>query len=210
VYIDVDHLKTLPPRHFISGMAEVVKCGVIADARLFAFLEAHVEHAARREPQMMSHLIERCCRLKARVVADDPFEANRRKILNFGHTIGHALETLSDLRLTHGEAVAIGMAAEARIAWRLGLLPREAAERIAALPGRLGLPTSVPAGIGPADVLRIARRDKKNRAGKITCALPVRIGAMASRAGDYGIPVEDALIFEVLHDLGSPRAGTRH
>jgi 3-dehydroquinate synthase len=210
VYIDVDHLKSLPPRHFNSGMAEVVKCGVIADARLFAFLEGHVEHVVRRDPQMMSHLIERCCRLKARVVADDPFEANRRKILNFGHTIGHALETLSDHRLAHGEAVSIGMAAEARIAARLGLLPREAAERIVALPVRLGLPTAVPAGIGPTDVLRIARLDKKNRAGKITCALPVRIGAMACRAGDYGIPVEDALIFDVLHDLGSPRARSRH
>lgn len=204
VYIDVDYLRSLPSRHFNSGMAEVVKCGVIADARMFAFLEGHIEHLARRDPQMMSHLIERCCRIKARVVSDDPFEANRRKILNFGHTIGHALETLSGLRLAHGEAVAIGMAAEARIASRLGLLSPEAAARIAALPGRLGLPTTVPADIRPADILQIARRDKKNRAGRITCALPVRIGAMAVETGDYGIPVEDALIVEVLRDLSPP------
>src|SRR5439155_13286498 len=97
----------------------------------------------------MSHVIEACCRIKARVVMADPRESSRRKILNFGHTIGHAIETLSGFRLAHGEAVSIGMVAEARIAARLGLLADGAVERISALCDRVELPTAVPPAFSP-------------------------------------------------------------
>ncbi|HXI21519.1 MAG TPA: 3-dehydroquinate synthase, partial [Gemmatimonadales bacterium] len=167
VYVDVDYLKSLPARHFVSGMAEVVKYGVIADRRLFQVLERHLDRVLRRDPEVMSRIIDACVRIKARVVMADPRESNRRKILNFGHTIGHALETLTSYRLAHGEAVAAGMVAESRIACRAGLLPASSADRIVDLLGRLGLPTALPPALATADILAVAHRDKKARRGKV-------------------------------------------
>ncbi len=201
VYIDVDYLKSLPDRHYASGLAEVIKCGVIADRALFASIETHLDRILRREPDLMSRLIEACCRIKARVVMEDPRESSRRKILNYGHTIGHAIETLSGFRLAHGEAVAIGMVAEARVAARLGMLSPEAVARIARLCDATGLPTAVPPAFTPAAILQVARHDKKNRQGRIAYALPIRIGAMASERGDYAVPVNDTLVTEILQDM---------
>ncbi len=209
VYIDVDYLKTLPARHFSSGMAEVVKCGVIADRRLFQSLETHLDRVVERDPEVMSRVIEACCRLKGKVVMEDPRESNRRKILNFGHTVGHALETLSGYRMAHGEAVSIGMVAEANLAARAGLLAPRAVERITHLLTRIGLPTAIPPSIEPRAILEVARRDKKACLGKIAYALPARIGAMANIGGDYGIPVEDDLATEVLQELRQPHPGRR-
>jgi 3-dehydroquinate synthase len=198
VYIDVDYLGTLPPREFRSGLAEVVKCGVIADVGLFELLERSADRVLRREPDLLVRLIDSCVRIKVRVVVEDPRESGRRKILNFGHTIGHALETLSRYRLAHGEAIAIGMVAEARIAARAGLAPAALAGRIARLLALLGLPTEVPARLTPAAILQVARRDKKARQGRIAYALPVHLGAMAQVGGDYGIPIDDALVADTL------------
>ena len=207
IYIDVDHLKTLPERQFRSGLAEVVKCGVVADAALFDTVDRQAERVLRRDPEILSRLIEACCRIKARVVREDPREAGRRVVLNFGHTIGHALETLTRYRLTHGEAVAIGMVAEARIAVRAGLAPPGIAIRLAALLRRLGLPTRIPARLAPAAILSVARRDKKARQGRIAYALPARLGAMAHEAEEYGIPIADALVLEVIGRRPSGRHG---
>jgi len=201
VYIDVDYLKTLPDRHYASGLAEVIKCGVIADRALFASLETHLDRILSREPDLMSRVIEACCLIKAKVVMDDPRESSRRKILNFGHTIGHAIETLSGFRLAHGEAVAIGMVAEARVAARLGMLSAAALARIARLCDATGLPTSVPPAFTPGAILQVARHDKKNRQGRIAYALPTRIGGMASEGGDYAVPVNDTLVTEILQDM---------
>jgi 3-dehydroquinate synthase len=211
VYVDVDYLRSLPQRQFLSGMAEVVKYGVVADARLFTLVETNLDRTLRHDPDLMTRVIERCCRIKARVVSADPRESNRRKILNFGHTIGHALETLSGYRLAHGEAVAMGMIAESRLAARSGLLPARAAARLGDLIARLGLPTALPEGLTPARVLEVARRDKKARAGRIAYALPSRLGAMANVGGEYGIFVDDALASEVLQEmrLARPRARGR-
>ena len=201
VYIDVDYLKSLPDRHYASGLAEVIKYGVVADRALFSSLETHLERIQKREPDLMSRVIEACCRIKAKVVMEDPNESNRRKILNYGHTVGHAIETLSGFRLAHGEAVSIGMVAEARVAVRLGMLSLEAAERIAGLCERTGLPTAVPPALTPAAILEVARHDKKNRLGRIAYALPIRIGAMASERGEYAVEADDALVTEVLQDM---------
>jgi 3-dehydroquinate synthase len=205
IYIDVDHLRTLPARQFRCGLAEVAKCGVVADAALFETLERQSERVLRRDPEVLSRLIEACCRIKARVVREDPREAGRRVVLNFGHTIGHALETLTRYRLAHGEAVAIGMVAEARIASRAGLAPPGLAVRLAALLRRLGLPTAIPVRVAPGAILSVARRDKKARQGHIAYALPARLGAMAHASGTYGIRIADALVLEV---LGTRPSGT--
>ncbi len=209
VFIDIDYLASLPRRHFVSGMAEVIKCGVIANRTLFQFLEKRTDQIARGAPGLLVHIIEVCCRVKARVVGDDPRESNRRKILNFGHTIGHALETLSGYRLTHGEAIAIGMVAEARIASRIGLLSSGAVERISNLLGRAGLPTTLPPTTDVRSVLEVALRDKKARSGRVAYALPSRIGGMAHRRGDYGTVVDDGVAAEVLSGMRMPQLTTR-
>lgn len=209
VYIDVDYLKTLPARHYTSGLAEVIKYGVVADRALFSSLETHLDRILRREPDVMARVIEACCRIKARVVSADPRESNRRKILNFGHTIGHAIETLSGFRLAHGEAVSIGMVAEARLAVRAGILAPAAAGRIEGLCERAGLPTAIPPAFPPAEILQVARHDKKNRQGRIAYSLPARIGSMTSVRGDYAVHVEDGLVTEVLMDLKRARARPR-
>jgi 3-dehydroquinate synthase len=209
VYIDVDYLKTLPARQYTSGLAEVIKYGVIADRGLFASLESHLDRILKREPDVMARVIEACCRIKARVVSTDPRESNRRKILNFGHTIGHAVETLSGFRLAHGEAVSIGMVAEARLAARARILAPAAARRIQTLCERAGLPTAIPPAFSPAALLEVARHDKKNRQGRIAYALPGRIGSMTSVRGDYAVQVDDALVMEILTDLRRVRSRPR-
>ncbi|MEE9292191.1 MAG: 3-dehydroquinate synthase [Acidobacteriota bacterium] len=205
VFIDINFLASLPRRHFVSGMAEVIKCGVIADRTLFMLLEKRTERIARKSPDILVRIIEACCRVKVRVVGDDLKESNRRKILNFGHTIGHALETLSGYSLAHGEAIAIGMVAEARIASRIGLLSSAAVERISSLLSQTGLPTVLPAATDIQAVLAVARRDKKARSGRIAYALPTRIGAMAHQGGDYGTVVDDRIAVEVLAGMKMPR-----
>jgi 3-dehydroquinate synthase len=197
VYIDIDYLKTLPARELRSGLAEAVKCGVIADPDLFDMLERQAERVLRSDPDLLVRIVESCVRLKARVVSGDPRETGRRVILNFGHTVGHALETLSRYRLTHGEAVAIGMVAEARLAARAGLAPAELAERIARLLKRLDLPTEIGRHT-PEAILRVARRDKKTRQGKIAYALPARLGAMARSGDGYGILLDDGFVASAL------------
>lgn len=198
VYVDVDYLKTLPEQPFRAGLAEVVKCGVIADAALFETLERSADRVLRRDPDLLTRLIEAAVRIKVRVVSHDPREAGRRAILNFGHTLGHALETLSRYRLAHGEAVAIGMVLEARVAANAGLAPPGLAPRIAALLRALGLPTERPPRLAPRALLEVARRDKKARQGRLAFALPARLGAMAQVAGSYRIAVDDALVATVL------------
>jgi 3-dehydroquinate synthase len=198
VYIDINYLRTLPARAFVSGLAEVVKCGVIADRALFELLERHRDRLLRRDPDLLSRVIEAACRIKVRVVRQDPREEGRRAILNFGHTIGHALETLSGYRLAHGEAVSIGMVVEARLAARAGLAPAALAIRIETLLRSLGLPTALPLRFDASALLEVARRDKKARGGRIAYALPMRLGAMAQVDGDYAIPVADMVVRNLL------------
>ncbi|MBI2963857.1 MAG: 3-dehydroquinate synthase [Deltaproteobacteria bacterium] len=169
VAIDVDTLKTLPQREYLSGLAEVVKYGAILDAELFARLEASVPALLRQETGLLGDVIATSCRLKAMVVEEDETEGGYRAILNFGHTLGHAIETLTEYRrLLHGEAVAIGMVCAARLSRSLGWLDAESVGRIERLLDALGLPTRVPGDLS-ADQLALAiEADKKAAGGKIT------------------------------------------
>jgi 3-dehydroquinate synthase len=141
VVADVASLATLPERELRSGMAEVVKYGMIADAGLFALLEQQVERVLAAEPEILTSLVVRSCEIKAEVVRQDPNEQGLRAILNYGHTVGHALEAVLGYGvITHGAAVAIGMSVAGRLAVRLGMLSLQAAERQDDLLRRLGLP----------------------------------------------------------------------
>ncbi|MCL6448055.1 MAG: 3-dehydroquinate synthase [Armatimonadetes bacterium] len=184
VLADPDALSTLEPRELKAGLAEVIKYGAIADAGFFAWLEANLEKILAPEPEALAHAVAASCRIKAQVVEEDETEQGRRAILNFGHTVGHALEAFTGYAAyRHGEAVAVGMAVEARIAVAMGVFPKEEAVRLEALLRRAGLPVAFPAALrrdltaGRRDeFLALLQRDKKARGGKYTFALPVKMG----------------------------------
>jgi 3-dehydroquinate synthase len=179
VLIDTSTLRTLPAREWIAGLAEVIKYGVIADDTFFDFLDHNIEQIVHYDEEAVSRIIMRSCEIKAQVVAQDERESDRRRILNFGHTIGHALEAASGYRgLVHGEAVAIGMIQEADIARYLGLCGMDVVERIRHLVRAAGLPHVLPR-ISFAKLWGAMQSDKKVLHGTVYCVLPKRIGDVA-------------------------------
>ncbi|MDA8388223.1 MAG: 3-dehydroquinate synthase [Nitrospiraceae bacterium] len=179
VWIDTATLKTLPPAEFAAGMAEVIKYGVIKDRALFEYLETRAQRIKGLDPDCLRHIIGRSCEIKAEVVGKDEREAGLRAILNYGHTVGHALETLTKYKkYLHGQAVAIGMCAEAELAEKRGLLKPGVRERIKNLLRLYGLPTEIPAGLVDGEqMLKAMLLDKKVRDGRIRMALPEEIGS---------------------------------
>ena len=182
VLADPELLATLPVREFRGGLAEVIKYGVIADAKLFAFLEKRMDAVLRRDAKALEFVIRRSIAIKAQVVSKDEKESGLREILNFGHTFGHALETETGFssQLLHGEAVGLGMVLAFDFAVRLGLVTAEASERVRRHLDKIGLPTGLSAiglaGI-PADrLLAHMSKDKKVRDGRITLILPRQVG----------------------------------
>ena len=181
VLIDPDVLKTLPMREFRAGMAEVIKYGVIWDAELFAQLEAskRLDQLRYVKPELINHILTHSCQAKADVVGKDEKEGGLRAILNYGHTIGHAVESLTGYRLVnHGEAVAIGMVAAGQIAVELGMWQKEDTERQNALIQKTGLPTQLPAGVDIEEIIQALQLDKKVKAGKVRFVLPTEIGVV--------------------------------
>ena len=182
VVADIDTLATLPDREFVSGLAEIVKYGMILDADFFAWLEEHAAALLSREPQAVSQAVERSAAIKASVVEQDEREiTGLRAALNYGHTFAHAYETASGYgRLLHGEAVAMGMARAARLAAALGRVPQELVDRQDRLIEAFGLPTD-PGTAGSFDpelLLAIMGRDKKTLDGRLRFVLPSRIGSV--------------------------------
>jgi len=177
VVADVASLVSLPGREYRSGLAEVVKAGLIRDAEFFAFLEREWLSLVRLEPQALTRAVKRSVEIKASVVQADERESGERAILNFGHTVGHALEAATQYRrFTHGEAVAVGMVVEGRLSVELNLLDEVELKRIEALLGRLGLPTN-PADVPYEAVREAMRLDKKAVQGNLRFALLDGIGA---------------------------------
>lgn len=192
VLIDPDVLRTLNRREFISGLAEVIKYGVIRDEEFFSFLEDNLDKILKLEPAALSHAIRRSCAIKAEVVQKDEREGGLRKILNYGHTFGHAVETITNYRTyLHGEAVSIGMAFAAQLSVRLGFSETAVARRQIELLGRAGLPTGLPK-FKAADILKTMALDKKVTDGRIHFVLAERIGRVAVK------PVEKRVIAQEL------------
>jgi 3-dehydroquinate synthase len=181
VWIDTAWLRTLPARELRCGLAEVVKYGIILDAAFFEYVEEHAGPILDLRPDCIRELVARCCALKAEVVArDEREETGLRAVLNFGHTVGHAIEAVAGYggAYQHGEAVAIGMVAECRLAQRLGWIDAALTRRLGALLERFGLPTAAP-GLDPDALLDAMTRDKKNCAGAVRFVLPRRLGDVA-------------------------------
>lgn len=179
VIADIDALSTLPDREFTSGLAEVVKYGMILDAPFFAWLEANAKAILWRDQAALEHVVARSAALKAHVVERDERElSGLRAVLNYGHTFAHAFETAAGYgTLLHGEAVAIGMACAAKLAARLGRIEPDVVARQEALLEALRLPREVPPVAASADdLLAIMARDKKSVAGRLRFVLPTRIG----------------------------------
>lgn len=179
VAIDPNLLKTLPLEEFRAGMAEVIKYGVIWDEDLFTKLEHHdrLDSLENVGDSFLETIITRSCQAKADVVGQDEKEAGLRAILNYGHTIGHAVESLTHYqKFVHGEAVAIGMVAAGKIALEMGLWTQPEAERQNALITKAGLPTAIPTELAIADILETIKSDKKVKAGKVRFILPTAIG----------------------------------
>jgi 3-dehydroquinate synthase len=197
VIADIAALLTLPEREYCSGMAEVIKHGIVLDAAYFAEVERDASALRAREPAALERIVAGSCRLKASVVERDEQEAELRHVLNYGHTIGHAIEAVTGYqRFAHGEAVALGIAAEAGIAERLGLAkPGVRARQISALEA-LGLPVS---GVGeiPERVIEALSRDKKSKDGRVPFILAPEIGTFRLV---YDVP--RSTILDAVADLG--------
>ena len=197
-------LRTLTARQFRSGIYEVIKYGVIGDAALFAFLERKLANVLRLDMRALEFVIERSVRQKARVVAEDTREAGLRQILNFGHTIGHALEALTRYKyFLHGEAVGWGMLGATRIAAAMGTLGEQDANRVASLIARCSDLPRLPV-IPSEALLRAIARDKKSRGGKVGWVIPRRIGAV-----DIGANVPEPLVAAAWRELLAFYEGAR-
>ncbi len=177
VLADPEALATLPRQEFVNGLAEVVKHAVIGDDGLLPLAEKALEqYLSDPSCPFVVELIRRAMAVKIRVIEEDPYEAGLRAALNFGHTVGHGVELASGFRLRHGEAIAIGMVVEARMAERIGLAALGLAEEIAATLRTLGLPTEIPPDLDRDAILAAMRRDKKKAGGVVRFALPAAIG----------------------------------
>jgi 3-dehydroquinate synthase len=176
VLIDTDLLKTLPERQFSSGVAEVIKYGVIADAGLFGYLEQNMEKLLRKDRDALEYVIPRCVEIKADVVSRDERESGLREILNFGHTFAHALESVTKYRrYLHGEAVAWGMLAAALLGREFGITRNDDVSRVASLIRRIGKMPEWPR-VGSKMLTAAMLSDKKTRAGKLRFVVSSRIG----------------------------------
>lgn len=203
VVADVATLSTLPPVQLAAGMAEALKHGVIADADYFSrMLERH-EAIRQRDPEALFDVVRRSVEIKAEVVGADEQERGKRSILNFGHTMAHALEAALGYELLHGEAVAIGMVAEAQLGEEIGVSQEGTASQVRSGVETFGLPTSTPAGVDHARMLETMRRDKKARAGTVRFALPRRLGDMArGEAGEWTIAAPERAVSAILDRIG--------
>jgi 3-dehydroquinate synthase len=203
VIVDAQVLATLPVEELRSGLAEALKHGAIADAAYFDFIGRHASELVADEPggrdlEGLSHVIEKSVRIKVGVVAADEREMGARKALNFGHTIGHAIEMLSGYTMRHGEAVGVGMVLEATAAEREGITEPGTASRICAALESAGLPVNRPSGTSVSRIIESMQSDKKSRLGAIEYAVPARIGVMAAADSGYTVRLPDSVIAEVL------------
>ncbi len=196
VVADLDTLNSLSPDEFRCGLAEIIKYGVIEDPELFAYLEDHVDDIQKLETKCLAHIIQKSCAIKARVVEKDEHESNYRMVLNFGHTLGHAVEALTHYsQFKHGEAVAIGMVFAAQLSQHMGLCNAAIQDRIARLISLFGLPTRLPP-FESADYIASMHRDKKAHGNHIRFIVVRQIGKI-----EIADSVEESVLSEVIGQM---------
>jgi 3-dehydroquinate synthase len=199
VVADTDLLQTLPRPQLAAGLAEAVKHGVVADAAYFALVVDNASKMLAKDPGLLAQAVARSVEIKAAVVAEDERESGKRAVLNFGHTIGHAVETKAGFGVLHGEAVAIGMRYEADLAEKLGIGERGLGSAIRSALEALSLPVQRPDSDPVDQLLEIMQGDKKARDGAVRFALPERVGRMhQDPKHGWTVPVAESAVRDVI------------
>lgn len=202
VYLDIEAWKTLPEREIYSGLAETIKHACLADKSFFEFLEKHIEDILNLETSACEWIAEKNCQIKYHVVMKDERETGLREVLNLGHTVGRAIETVSDYRLLHGEALAIGLAAEVLLAEKLGYLSEKEGNRVVELLKRANLPTRIPDYIDREVLVKKLYTDKKVRDGRLRFVIQNGIGDIAVFGEEvYATPISEDVAREVIQQL---------
>ncbi|OPY10746.1 MAG: 3-dehydroquinate synthase [Syntrophus sp. PtaU1.Bin005] len=196
IFTDLKFLETLSDEEYLNGLAEIVKYGLIDEPGFFEQLEREVPALRARSLEILEPVIERSCRIKKGVVEIDEQESGFRRILNFGHTLGHALEAASKFTLPHGKAVALGMTAASRISACCGFLPPEERERIEALIRDLGLPVRIPSDVAGPEVLGRLAMDKKKEGNELPFILLKKIG-IPFMSKDVGLSLPEKILEEM-------------
>jgi 3-dehydroquinate synthase len=201
VYIDVDTLRTLDERQYRAGLVESIKHGLIADAEYFEFFENHLDAILDRQPETLTTMARYNCTIKGHVVEADPQEQNQRRALNYGHTVGHAIEAAGGYSLLHGEAVALGILAAGLIEAEMGLAEPNRLDRIRRVFEKLGLPLQLSHDLAEDKVLDIMKRDKKAVDKWPRFVLIGRLGRVHCPDGQYAVDVSREVVERVLEKL---------
>jgi 3-dehydroquinate synthase len=198
VFIDPAVLRTLPIKELKNGIVEMIKHGLIADTNYFEYLEQNSKEFLKLNPEILEKAILESCRIKQTIVEQDEKEKGKRHLLNFGHTIGHALEKVSHYSISHGEAVVIGLIVESYIAMQLGYLPKSAFERIRKMIKTYDIPLQISTPFPPNDILNAMSLDKKSRRGEPHFVILEEIGRPLPFDSIYCTPVEEIVIKDAL------------
>jgi len=198
VFVDVSVLETLSDVEFRNGLAETIKHGVISDAHFFNFLDENMEDILKKKKQTLLMMALANCKIKGEVVEKDPEERGLRRILNYGHTIGHAVEKLSNYEIPHGQCVSIGMTKAGMISNELGLMSTRDLHKQTELIRKANLPTEIPQDINPEDILNLTTMDKKAEKGEARFCLASGIGKMHTFDWTYVRPVNNEIVLKVL------------
>ncbi len=201
VYVDVNTLKTLNDRQYRAGLIESVKHAVIADEEYFELIENKLDKIIERDSNVLLEIAEKNCRIKATVVEADPYEKNQRRMLNYGHTVGHAVESVSGFELLHGEAVGIGMIAAGLIEDQMGLGDKDRLSRIKNVFKSLGVPVTIPAALDKNELLEALKRDKKSVDGWPRFVLVEDIGKVYCKDSQYAVEVGQDVIEKVIDEM---------
>lgn len=202
VYLDIATWKTLPKREVISGLAETIKHACLGSKEFFNYLDEHMEEILSLQKEACEHIAEENCKIKYHVVMKDERESGLREVLNLGHTVGRAIETVSDYQLLHGEAVSIGMVAEVKLAYRLGYVTERERDAVIALLEKAGLPVSIPEYIDREALVKKLYTDKKVRDGKLRFVIQKGIGDIVEfEPGVFATPIEEQVAREIIMSL---------
>ena len=196
VFTDLSFLETLPEKEFNNGLAEIIKYGIIEDEKMFQTLEDNMVAVKQKDAALMLKLVENCCRIKKSIVEIDEREHGLRRILNFGHTLGHALEAVSRYKITHGEGVALGMIAAARLSEKMSYLEPSETQRIETLIRGAGLPVRISNSFATDSLISQLRMDKKKKGDIVHFVLLKKIGMPFVNGG-----IETDLIGEVIEEI---------
>ena len=194
--------ESLPKRQIISGLAETIKHACLADKDFFIYLEDHMDDILKLDKTACEHIAEEYCRIKYEVVMKDERESGLREVLNLGHTVGRAVETVSDYELMHGEAVAIGLVAAVDLSLKLELISKEDRDRVVALLDKAGLPTVIPDYIDREVLVKKLYTDKKVRDGRLRFVLQDGIGSVKEfEPGVFATPISEGMAREIIMNM---------